>query len=80
MTHAAATCSTEPVRAQARVVNAPDAWHTMTVERMTLMKMEGSGRVYFADRNNRVHLRNPVGESLCVNGNDLLALTTRARS
>jgi uncharacterized protein (AIM24 family) len=43
-------------------------------EGMTLMKMEGNGRVYLADSNKRVHLLNLVGESLCVNGNDLLAL------
>jgi uncharacterized protein (AIM24 family) len=41
---------------------------------MTLMKMEGNGRVYLADRNKRVHVLALQGESLCVNGNDLLAL------
>lgn len=46
----------------------------VTGEGMTLMKMEGRGRVYLADRNKRVHVLQLVGESLCVNGNDLLAL------
>lgn len=46
----------------------------LTGEGMTLMKMEGNGRVYLADKNKRVHLLNLAGESLCVNGNDLLAL------
>ena len=47
---------------------------TVTGEGMTLMKMEGNGRVWLADRNKRVHVLGPEGESLCVNGNDLLAL------
>jgi uncharacterized protein (AIM24 family) len=38
------------------------------------MKMEGNGRVWLADRNKRVHVLELAGESLCVNGNDLLAL------
>lgn len=47
----------------------------VTGEGMTLMKMEGHGRVWLADRNKRVHmLALQPGESLCVNGNDLLAL------
>jgi uncharacterized protein (AIM24 family) len=46
----------------------------VTGEGMTLMKMEGHGRVYLADRNKRVHVLHLAGESLCVNGNDLLAL------
>jgi uncharacterized protein (AIM24 family) len=46
----------------------------LTGEGMTLMKMEGNGRVYLADKNKRVHVLNLAGESLCVNGNDLLAL------
>ena len=46
----------------------------VTGEGMTLMKMEGNGRVYLADRNKRVHVLALEGESLCVNGNDLLAL------
>lgn len=46
----------------------------VTGEGMTLMKMEGNGRVYLADRNKRVHVLELAGESLCVNGNDLLAL------
>jgi uncharacterized protein (AIM24 family) len=47
----------------------------VTGEGMTLMKMEGNARVWLADRNKRVHvLRLEGNESLCVNGNDLLAL------
>jgi uncharacterized protein (AIM24 family) len=46
----------------------------VTGEGMTLMKMEGNGRVWLADRNKRVHVLRLDGESLCVNGNDLLAL------
>lgn len=46
----------------------------VTGEGMTLMKMEGNARVWLADRNKRVHVLNLASESLCVNGNDLLAL------
>jgi uncharacterized protein (AIM24 family) len=46
----------------------------VTGEGMTLMKMEGIGRVYLADRNKRVHVLQLADESVCVNGNDLLAL------
>ena len=47
----------------------------VTGEGMTLMKMEGNARVWLADRNKRVHvLQLDCHESLCVNGNDLLAL------
>jgi uncharacterized protein (AIM24 family) len=46
----------------------------LTGEGMTLMKMEGNARVYLADKNKRVHVLQLQGESLCVNGNDLLAL------
>ncbi len=46
----------------------------VTGEGMTLMKMEGNGRVYLADKGKRVHVLEMAGESLCVNGNDLLAL------
>jgi uncharacterized protein (AIM24 family) len=39
----------------------------VTGEGMTLMKMEGNGRVYLADRNKRVHvLALQRGESLCL--------------
>jgi uncharacterized protein (AIM24 family) len=37
----------------------------VTGEGMTLMKMEGNGRVYLADRNRRVHVLHLAGESLC---------------
>jgi len=46
----------------------------VTGEGMTLMKMEGNARVWLADRNKRVHVLALANESLCVNGNDLLAL------
>jgi uncharacterized protein (AIM24 family) len=46
----------------------------LTGEGMTLMKMQGNARVYLADKNKRVHVLKLQGESLCVNGNDLLAL------
>jgi uncharacterized protein (AIM24 family) len=47
----------------------------VTGEGMTLMKMEGNGRVWLADRNKRVHVLQLDGsQNLCVNGNDLLAL------
>jgi uncharacterized protein (AIM24 family) len=46
----------------------------VTGEGMTLMKLEGAGRVYLADRNKRVHVLELRGDSLCVNGHDLLAL------
>jgi uncharacterized protein (AIM24 family) len=46
----------------------------VTGEGMTLMKMDGNARVYLADANKRVHVIALNNESLCVNGNDLLAL------
>ncbi len=45
-----------------------------TGEGMTLMKMEGQGRIYLADRGKRVHVLQLQDESICVNGNDMLAL------
>jgi uncharacterized protein (AIM24 family) len=41
---------------------------------MTLMKMEGQGKIYLADKGKRVHVLALQGESICVNGNDMLAL------
>ncbi|MGC9356649.1 MAG: AIM24 family protein [Anaerolineae bacterium] len=38
-----------------------------------LMKMEGKGRVYLADRGKKVQILNLAGETIHVNGNDLLA-------
>lgn len=46
----------------------------VTGEGMSLMKMEGRGRVYLADANKRVHVIALQGESICVNGNDVLAV------
>ncbi|UXI66819.1 AIM24 family protein [Tahibacter amnicola] len=38
-----------------------------------LMKMEGQGRVYLADRGKKILLLRLAGESIVVNGNDVLA-------
>lgn len=47
----------------------------VTTEGVTLMKMEGAGRVYLADAGKRVQiLELTAGEQIFVNGNDLLAL------
>lgn len=46
----------------------------LTGEGMTLMKMEGQGRIYLADMGKRVHVLRLQDESICVNGNDMLAL------
>jgi uncharacterized protein (AIM24 family) len=46
----------------------------LTGEGMTLMKMEGQGRIYLADKGKRVHVLQLQDESICVNGNDMLAL------
>ena len=46
----------------------------LTGEGMTLMKMEGQGRIYLADKGKRVHVLQLNNESICVNGNDMLAL------
>jgi len=40
---------------------------------MQLMKMEGSGRVYVADAGKKITLLRLSGESIYVNGNDVLA-------
>ena len=48
----------------------------VTGEGMSLMKMEGRGRVYLADANKRVHVIALKGESISVNGNDVLAVET----
>jgi len=42
-------------------------------EGMQLMKMEGNGRVYVADAGKKVTLLRLAGESIFVNGNDVLA-------
>ncbi len=46
----------------------------LTGEGAPLMKMEGQGRVYLADRGKKITLLRLDGESLSVNGNDLLAM------
>ncbi|MBN6150747.1 AIM24 family protein [Xanthomonas sp. AmX2] len=43
-------------------------------EGMQLMKVEGQGRVYLADEGKKVTLLRLAGESIFVNGNDVLAL------
>jgi uncharacterized protein (AIM24 family) len=44
-----------------------------TGEGSTLMKMEGLGRVYLADKGKKVQVLNLQNETIFVNGNDLLA-------
>lgn len=46
----------------------------MTGEGATLMKMDGRGSVYLADRGKRITILNLDGDTIFVNGNDLLAL------
>ncbi len=43
-------------------------------EGMTLMKMEGQGRVYLADAGKKVTILNLENQTIFVNGNDLLAM------
>ena len=43
-------------------------------EGMQLMKMEGEGRVYLADAGKKITLLRLAGESIFVNGNDVLAI------
>lgn len=43
-------------------------------EGMQLMKMEGDGRVYLADAGKKITLLRLAGESIFVNGNDVLAI------
>ena len=47
----------------------------VTGEGATLMKMDGKGRVYLAEQGKRIQVLNlAAGETIFVNGNDLLAL------
>ncbi len=46
----------------------------VTGEGTTLMKAEGQGRVYLADRGKKVRVLRLQNETIFVNGNDLLAL------
>ncbi|HBL60651.1 MAG TPA: hypothetical protein DDZ80_20020 [Cyanobacteria bacterium UBA8803] len=43
-------------------------------EGMSLMKMDGIGKVYLADRGKRIHILNLNNETIFVNGNDVLAM------
>ena len=43
-------------------------------EGTSLMKAEGQGRVYLADRGKKVRILHLHAETICVNGNDLLAM------
>jgi uncharacterized protein (AIM24 family) len=47
---------------------------TLTGEGTALMKIEGQGRVYLADRGKRIQLLRLQGDTVFVNGNDLLAI------
>jgi len=47
----------------------------VTGEGTTLTKAEGQGTLYLADRGKKISILNLAGESICVNGNDLLAAT-----
>ncbi len=47
---------------------------TVSGEGMVLMKMEGQGRVYLADAGKKITLLRLAGDTIFVNGNDVLAL------
>jgi len=47
---------------------------TVSGEGMQLMKIEGQGRVYLADAGKKITLLRLAGESIFVNGNDVLAI------
>jgi uncharacterized protein (AIM24 family) len=49
-------------------------------EGMQLMKIEGEGRVYLADAGKRITLLRLAGESIFVNGNDVLAVESGIES
>ena len=46
----------------------------ITGEGMSLMKMQGQGRVYLADHGKKIQILHLDNETICVNGNDILAL------
>ena len=52
----------------------------VTGEGLQLMKVEGQGRVYLADAGKQVTLVRLAGESIFVNGNDVLAFETGIES
>lgn len=43
-------------------------------EGMSLMKMDGQGKIYLADTGKRIHILDLNNETICVNGNDVLAM------
>ncbi len=49
-------------------------------EGMQLMKVEGQGRVYLADAGKKITLLRLAGESIFVNGNDVLAIEAGVES
>ena len=49
-------------------------------EGMQLMKVEGQGRVYLADAGKKITLLRLAGESIFVNGNDVLAVESGIES
>ena len=49
-------------------------------EGMTLMKIEGQGRVYLADVGKKITLLRLQGESIFVNGNDVLAFEASVKN
>ncbi|MEK4699397.1 AIM24 family protein [Solibacillus sp. FSL R7-0668] len=49
----------------------------LTGEGTPLMRAKGNGRLYLADQGKKVTIFELNGESLCVNGNDLLAFENR---
>ncbi len=46
----------------------------VTGEGMSLMKAEGKGRVYYADKGKKIQILALENETICVNGNDVIAL------
>jgi uncharacterized protein (AIM24 family) len=46
----------------------------VTGEGMSLMGVEGQGRVYFADDGKKIQILHLNNETICVNGNDVLVL------
>ena len=53
---------------------------TMTGEASPMMKAQGKGRVYFADAGKKVKIMHLSGESLYVNGNNVLAYQESIKS
>lgn len=48
---------------------------TLSGESVELMKVSGNGQVYFADSGKKVRILELQNETLCVNSNDLLAIS-----